>query len=403
MIMAGSTLRTLALTKEYGDAKVLDDIALEVRGGEFLTLVGPSGCGKSTLLKLIAGLEPQTSGQIMINDNVIDHLRPKQRHVAMVFQSYALYPHMSVRDNLSMPLEMQRLSFWERLPMLGSLKPSVRKRRRAIRNEIDEIAGQLQITPLLDRKPGQLSGGQRQRVALGRAMVRRPQIFLMDEPLSNLDASLRVLVRTELAELHKRLGATFIYVTHDQVEAMTMSHRIAVMMDGEIVQIGTPSEVYGQPNDLRVARFIGSPAINLFPAHVRSDGAVVAVDRTLPLSVSTSGPQDIQLGIRPEDIKLHPFKIDVVKQNLSSGHVRRVENLGSEYLVYFDMDTDSATQIVARLNEQTIADLFAEGAEGVRVGFEFDLNKLHLFGSDGKRLTTTPKDELVVHAEGVGQ
>jgi multiple sugar transport system ATP-binding protein len=240
--MASVELRGIA--KAFGRAQVLREVGLSVRDGEFLTLVGPSGCGKSTLLRIIAGLERQDGGTVAIGGAGVDHLRPAARNVAMVFQSYALYPHLSAFDNIATPLMMARLSLLERLPLLRHLSPRRRRVMRAIAEDVRAVAAQLRITELLARRPGQLSGGQRQRVALGRAMVRSPAVFLMDEPLSNLDATLRVHMRSELAELHARLGTTFVYVTHDQVEAMTMSDRVAVMDEGRILQLGSPAELY---------------------------------------------------------------------------------------------------------------------------------------------------------------
>ncbi|MGL6212044.1 MAG: ABC transporter ATP-binding protein, partial [Paracoccaceae bacterium] len=248
-----SHLELSGISKTFGTTRVLNDVSLSVKDGEFLTLVGASGCGKSTVLRVIAGLEPQDAGSVQIGGRSVDHLRPKQRNVAMVFQSYALYPHMTVAQNMSMPLVMQRMSLAQRLPGLGRLMPGRAAAMAGIAAEVDAVSRQLQIEALLGRKPAQLSGGQRQRVALGRAMVRHPDVFLMDEPLSNLDAKLRVHMRAELTELHRRLGVTFIYVTHDQVEAMTMSDRVALMDEGRIVHLGTPSELYHNPSDLRVA------------------------------------------------------------------------------------------------------------------------------------------------------
>ncbi|MGH6859481.1 MAG: ABC transporter ATP-binding protein, partial [Phyllobacterium sp.] len=236
-----------SITKSFGAHSVLSGIDIDVADGEFLTLVGPSGCGKSTLIRIIAGLEPQTSGSVLVDDVEIDHLRPHERRVAMVFQSYALYPHMSVFNNIAVPLTMHHLSTWERLPLIKYASARRRRLMPDITREVEAVAAQLQIEPLLHRRPAQLSGGQRQRVALGRAMVRHPSVFLMDEPLSNLDAKLRVHMRTELAELHERLKSTFIYVTHDQVEAMTMSDRVAMMDCGHVLQLGTPTELYARP------------------------------------------------------------------------------------------------------------------------------------------------------------
>ena len=239
--MAGITLNSV--TKSYGGNAVINDLNLDINDGEFLTLVGPSGCGKSTTLRIIAGLENQTGGDVAINDKIVNNTRPSLRDLAMVFQSYALYPHLTVRNNLMTPLRLRDLTFWERFPILGYLVPGRSKKITSIEAEIQKVAETLKIEPLLARKPGQLSGGQRQRVALGRAMVRNPAAFLMDEPLSNLDASLRVHMRAELSSLHKKLKTTFVYVTHDQAEALTMSDRIAVMMDGDLLQLGTPEEV----------------------------------------------------------------------------------------------------------------------------------------------------------------
>jgi multiple sugar transport system ATP-binding protein len=232
------------VTKSYGGQSVINGVDLDIHDGEFLTLVGPSGCGKSTTLRIIAGLETQSTGDVSINGVNVNETRPSLRDLAMVFQSYALYPHLTVRQNLMTPLRLRDLSFWERFPLLGHLLPSRRAKMMQIEKEVRIVSETLKIEPLLARKPGQLSGGQRQRVALGRAMVRNPAAFLMDEPLSNLDASLRVHMRAELSALHKKLKTTFIYVTHDQAEALTMSDRIAVMMDGDLLQLGSPEEVY---------------------------------------------------------------------------------------------------------------------------------------------------------------
>jgi multiple sugar transport system ATP-binding protein len=237
--------------------------------------VGPSGCGKTTLIRIIAGIESQDSGAVLIGGAPIDHLRPHERRVAMVFQSYALYPHMSVRANLSLPLVMARLRLHERLPLIRLLSTRRRTVMQGIESEVEAVAQQLQLGALLDRRPAQLSGGQRQRVALGRAMVRHPDVFLMDEPLSNLDAKLRVHMRTELA-------------AHDQVEAMTMSDRVAMMDSGQILQLGTPSELYGRPANVKVAQFIGSPAINLLPGSVGSNGGSRA-SRATPAALRAEG------------------------------------------------------------------------------------------------------------------
>ncbi|WP_299611033.1 ABC transporter ATP-binding protein [uncultured Tateyamaria sp.] len=282
-------------TKSYGAVEVLHKVDISVQEGEFLVLVGPSGCGKSTLLNMIAGLEEITSGEIRIKDNVMNGVHPSKRNIAMVFQSYALYPNMTVGQNITFGLEMH-----------GTPKP---ERDKAMK----DVAQLLQIEPLLDRKPGALSGGQRQRVAMGRALVRNPDVFLFDEPLSNLDAKLRVDMRTEIKKLHQKLGTTIVYVTHDQIEAMTLSTRIAVMNGGYVQQLGTPQEIYDTPANIFVATFMGSPAMNVVPAKVALengrpvaqvslfDGSTVA----LPFSqdnMSHWAGKDILLGIRPETI-----------------------------------------------------------------------------------------------------
>lgn len=291
-----SFLKISNLYKSYGSVSVLKDINIEIEEGGFLVLVGPSGCGKSTLLNTIAGLEPITSGDISINGRSVSGLHPSQRDIAMVFQSYALYPNMTVEKNISFGLEMRKVD------------KAIRKQRVA------EVAQMLQIEPLLKRKPGQLSGGQRQRVAMGRALVREPKIFLFDEPLSNLDAKLRVDMRTEIKKLHQRLGATIVYVTHDQIEAMTLATRIAIMKGGELQQLGTPQEVYDDPKNLFVAGFMGSPSMNLLPVELIKTGTGIAAKLIqpsgdvihLPMKAGTHYDQwvgkTVTLGIRPEAI-----------------------------------------------------------------------------------------------------
>ena len=285
------------VTKSYGAVEVLHRVDIGVEEGEFLVLVGPSGCGKSTLLNMIAGLENITGGTISIRDRVVNDVHPSKRNIAMVFQSYALYPNMTVGGNITFGMEMH-----------GIPKPE-RERKLA------EVAKLLQIDHLLDRKPGQLSGGQRQRVALGRALVRDPDVFLFDEPLSNLDAKLRVDMRTEIKKLHQRLKSTIVYVTHDQIEALTLSTRIAVMNKGHVQQLGTPKEIYDRPANMFVAGFMGSPSMNLLPATLRAEGAGLAAElagadgRPVRLALSQDDPalrgyldRPVVLGIRPEAI-----------------------------------------------------------------------------------------------------
>lgn len=296
--MSRQSLDLLGIRKGFGQTQVLKNINLSVQAGEFISLVGMSGCGKSTLLRIIAGLETPDEGEVRIGGQDVTVRDPSDRNLAMVFQSYALYPHMTVRQNIATPLRMQKLGFAARLPLIGrAVAP------RVVLNDIDaavtKAAETLQIAHLLDRKPAQLSGGQRQRVALARALVRQPAAFLMDEPLSNLDAKLRAHMRDELVGLHRRLGATFVYVTHDQVEAMTMSDRIALMIEGRIEQLGTPAELYRAPATLAVAKFIGSPTINLLAVEVASGGAL-RIPGADAVMIAAPGPAT--LGIRAEDV-----------------------------------------------------------------------------------------------------
>lgn len=282
--------------KSYGNTHILKGIDIDIDKGQFLILVGPSGCGKSTLLNMIAGLEDISSGEIHIGNRLVNHLPPKDRDIAMVFQSYALYPNMTVRQNISFGLEIRKVPVAE---------------QKAI---VERVANMLQISHLLDRKPNQLSGGQRQRVAMGRALARNPTLFLFDEPLSNLDAKLRVEMRTEIKLLHQRMGTTIVYVTHDQIEAMTLGDRIAVMKDGEVKQFGTPQQIYDTPANLYVAGFIGSPAMNFIPATLEeAEGqAIVRLDNgteTFPVKLGPLGTaqrpyvgKSVILGIRPEQI-----------------------------------------------------------------------------------------------------
>ena len=297
------------LRKDFGAQRVLDGIDLQVAPGEFVSLLGPSGCGKSTLLRIVAGLETQDAGTVSIGGRAVDTLRPGERNDAMVFQNYALYPHLSVRDNIAMPLVMSRLSFLERQPLVGHLVPGRRARLARIDEEVGDLARTLGLGELLQRKPGQLSGGQRQRAALARAMVRQPAAFLMDEPLSNLDAKLRIQVRDELADLHRRLGATFVFVTHDQTEAMSLSTRVAVMQHGRILQFATPQRLYERPNCLAVACFVGSPSINVVPLRAESGLGQLAGTEAIALAGPGAPALMTQGGaaaIRPEHLLLVP-------------------------------------------------------------------------------------------------
>ncbi|HVF65626.1 MAG TPA: ABC transporter ATP-binding protein [Casimicrobiaceae bacterium] len=377
--MSLAAVELSSIAKSFGSVRVLRDIALSIADGEFLTLVGASGCGKSTLLRIIAGLEMQDSGTVSIGGASVDHLRPHERGVAMVFQSYALYPHMTVFNNIALPLMMGRLTLAERIPLVRLLSMRRRRVMRDITADVGAVARQLEIASLLNRRPAQLSGGQRQRVALGRAMVRHPHVFLMDEPLSNLDAKLRVHMRAELAELHARIGATFIYVTHDQVEAMTMSDRVAVMDAGEILQLGTPSELYKSPINLKVAQFIGSPVINTFAARIGAGGRVELAGRDLPIRTGLPEGSTVTLGVRPEAIV--PTTLTVEAPALRA-RLRRMENLGAEHILYFDLLSSASGTATSRVTVDPAR--FAEAGE---VALQFDIDACHVFGPDGMRLS----------------
>jgi len=323
-----------SLNKMYDEVHAVKDVNLDIRDKEFVVLVGPSGCGKTTTLRMVAGLESISSGRVMINEKVVNDLAPMDRDIAMVFQNYALYPHMSVYDNMAFGLKMRKFD-----------KSEIRKRV----NEAAEILG---IHEYLHRKPRQLSGGQRQRVALGRAIVRHPQVFLFDEPLSNLDAKLRVQMRVELKKLHERLGTTAIYVTHDQVEAMTLGDRVVVMRDGWVQQVGDPMELYNEPANRFVAGFIGSPAMNF--AHVRitgENGSIYAVGDGIRLKVpphmanraGNYAGKEVTLGVRPEDLRV-ANDADPVDMSLEAD-VEVVERLGSEILL--DVAVGRVTMVAA--------------------------------------------------------
>ena len=312
--MASLTIENVA--KVFGDSRVVDDFSIEITDGEFLVLVGPSGCGKSTTLRMIAGLEGIDGGTIDIGGTVVNDLHPADRDVAMVFQSYALYPHMSVYDNIAYGLKRHGVP------------------RAEIESRVTTVTEMLKLQELLRRRPGQLSGGQRQRVALGRAIVRKPAVFLMDEPLSNLDAKLRVEMRGELSRLHASLGVTTVYVTHDQVEAMTMGDRIVVMNDGRIEQIGTPAEVYNAPASLFVARFLGLPEINIIPGHFAGDGTTFTaadVAMNFPADIGASASGDVLLGLRPQALFGSPDSdVGAEAHRIGEATVTAVEHHGPE-------------------------------------------------------------------------
>ena len=368
-----------AIRKSFEAMGVLKGVDLSIEHGEFISLVGPSGCGKSTLLRIIAGLEAQTSGEVRIDGVPVDGIRPSARNLAMVFQSYALYPHLSVFDNIAVPLRMKRLSTLQRLPLLGRLIPGRGLAERGIREDVEKVAAQLEISALLQRKPGQLSGGQRQRVAVGRAIVRQPVAFLFDEPLSNLDAKLRVHMRAEIAQLHRRLKTTFIYVTHDQAEAMTMSGRIAVMIGGELVQVGTPSDVYENPRDIRVAEFVGSPKINVLPGVIRADGGLEVLGRSLGLSTGSAAGM-CRICVRPERIELGTGAF--------SGRVVHLENMGSEAFVHIGLES-MGSPVVARINDPRRLPLI-----GSSISCGFVADAVRAFDAGGRRIDTVGQPQL---------
>ena len=317
-------VRVRSLRKSYGAAEVIHGLDVDIADGEFVVLVGPSGCGKSTLLRMIAGLESITSGQISIGERVVNNLPPAERDIAMVFQNYALYPHKTVAANMAFALRMKRMP------------------KAEINDRVTRAADVLGLTPYLDRYPRALSGGQRQRVAMGRAIVRDPQVFLFDEPLSNLDAKLRVQMRTEIRELHQRLSTTTVYVTHDQIEAMTMADKIVVMQNGHIEQIGSPLDVYDQPANIFVAGFIGSPAMNMLDTivHLEGNDAWAEVEGAridLRAASDLKDGQKIVVGIRPEHLTL--------SQNGMSGKVLVIEPTGSEIHVVVRMGSKDVTAI----------------------------------------------------------
>ena len=369
-------IRIRNLHKSFGATPVLNGVSLDVQDGEFISLVGPSGCGKSTLLRILAGLETQDAGEVHMAGRRMDELAPGARDIAMVFQSYALYPHLSVRDNIAVPLAVRRLSRWQRLPLLGPLWPGSRETRRQIDADVIAAAQLLDISHLLGRKPGQLSGGQRQRTALGRAMVRRPQAFLMDEPLSNLDANLRVQMRSEIVALHRKLSGTFVYVTHDQAEAMTMSDRLAVMLGGELLQVPTPAAIYFNPVNLRVAEFLGNPRLNRLPCETDSEGRVLhhGVSVGLCLAAGREG-QRLTLGLRPEALRFAPCERTGVRATIT-GH----EHMGSEVLVHAEL-APGGEFVVARCDA-----LDALPERGAVLSLRFEPGRALAFDTEGRRL-----------------
>ena len=374
--MAEIELRNIS--KSFGSTEVIKSLDLSVSNGEFITIVGPSGCGKSTLLRIIAGLENQSTGDVEIDGNVVNNTRASERDLAMVFQSYALYPHLTVQQNMMVPLKLRRLSKLERFPIIGWLMPNRRSKLDEIMKKVQEASETLQITHLLDRKPGQLSGGQQQRVAVGRAMVREPVAFLMDEPLSNLDAGLRVHMRAEISELHRDLKTTFIYVTHDQAEALTMSDRMAVMMDGEILQLDTPNEIYNNPSNIRVAEFVGSPKINILQGECDEKGDIKCIGIKITDSIKLAQKGNISVGIRPEHMEL----VTSNNENVFKGKIVYRENLGSDIFLHVTVN-EGEQKIIVRSEPSMVIN----SAVGDQVMIGWDEQKVMVFDVDGKNVT----------------
>ena len=347
------------ISKSYGKVSVIKDLNLEIIDKEFMVFVGPSGCGKSTLLRIIAGLEDIQGGEVYIDEKVVNNLHPKDRDIAMVFQNYALYPHMSVYENMAFALKIRKMD------------------KNLIREKIENVAKSLNLTEYLNRKPKELSGGQKQRVALGRAMVREPKVFLMDEPLSNLDAKLRVQMRSEIRSLHKKLDTTFIYVTHDQVEALTMGDRITVLNRGEIQQVATPDEIYNYPENMFVAGFIGSPQMNFIKVKVVSENSLSFGDNTIYLTSDLIRRnnllgKEVIAGIRPEHLSLSECSSSN-KIEITAG---MVEMLGSEKIVHFELQNHDMS---AKLPASVMV------AYGDKLCFSPDDNKILLFDKESQK------------------
>ena len=368
--MAGLTLK--GIYKKYpGGVVAVSDVNLEIRDKEFIVLVGPSGCGKSTTLRMIAGLEEISEGELYIGDRLVNDIAPKDRDIAMVFQNYALYPHMTVFDNMAFGLKLRKVP------------------KDEIERKVNEAAKILDLTHLLDRKPKAMSGGQRQRVALGRCIVRSPKVFLLDEPLSNLDAKLRAQMRTEIAKIHKKLGTTFIYVTHDQTEAMTMGTRIVVMKDGFIQQVDTPQNLYDKPCNEFVAGFIGSPQMNFIDATVSkgAKGVALKFDKyEIPVPAEKANAlegyigKDVVLGIRPEHVHDEPeFLEKVDADTVITANVDVTELMGAEIYLYLNIN---GTPVTARV------DPASKAKPGDNIKVAFDLRKIHVFDKETEQTIT---------------
>jgi len=365
--------------KLFGDVAAVDDLTIEVADKEFLVFVGPSGCGKSTSLRMLAGLEEISEGEVLIGDRVVNNVAPKDRDVAMVFQSYALYPHMTVYDNMAFGLKLRKTP------------------KKIIDERVTEAARELGIDHLLDRRPRQLSGGQRQRVAVGRAIVREPAVFLMDEPLSNLDAKLRVEARSFISKLHQRLETTFIYVTHDQVEAMTMGTRICVLNAGRLQQIDSPFNLYHNPTNVFVAGFIGSPSMNFFDATLKPDGDNLIIDAgafSLKVPANKAAPfmshsgKDVILGVRPEDIHDSNYLPQGITPANITSNVEVIEQMGNEMIIYLET---GGKNFIARTDPRTAAQV------GGTLDVTINLDNMHIFDKDTEiSLAYESKDKVKV-------
>lgn len=368
------------IRKSFAGNAILKGVSLEAEAGEFIALVGPSGCGKSTLLRIVAGLDHADGGEIRIGDREMSKLTAADRNIAMVFQSYALYPHLTAGQNIAVPLAMRKLTGMQRLPLIGALLPGQRQICADIQRQVLAMAVSLKIDHLLDRKPGQMSGGQRQRVALARAMVRNPSVFLMDEPLSNLDANLRVHARGEIVDLHRRAGVPTLYVTHDQSEALSMADRVAVMIGGNLLQLAAPQAIYDDPSHIEVARFIGQPRINLLPGKKDAQGMVQFGALRLTSSSDGLGEASVTLGVRPEFVRLRPEG-----QGALAARVERLEFLGSEVIVFAKLAAIGETMLV-KVTPGEARGLVA----GQPIGLEMDPAHVMLFAEDGSRLPAAP-------------
>ncbi|MCV7301452.1 sn-glycerol-3-phosphate ABC transporter ATP-binding protein UgpC [Mycobacterium barrassiae] len=383
------------VTKSYPNgATAVKDLSITIADGEFIILVGPSGCGKSTTLNMIAGLEDISSGELRIGGERVNEKAPKDRDIAMVFQSYALYPHMSVRQNIAFPLTLAKMN------------------KAEIAQKVDEAAKVLDLTEFLDRKPAQLSGGQRQRVAMGRAIVRNPKAFLMDEPLSNLDAKLRVQMRSEIARLQNKLGTTTVYVTHDQTEAMTLGDRVVVLLAGEVQQIGTPEELYSRPANLFVAGFIGSPAMNFFPATITDIGVRLPFGEvTLPpemhdLLARRNAPKNVIVGLRPEHLEDAAVLDGYARISAATFDVTvdMVESLGADKYLHFKSEGAGAqaAQLAQLASESGVGEnefvarvsTESQAKKGDTVQLAFDTSKLTIFDADTGKNLTLPDDAV---------